>query len=81
MIEESEVRGEIQTCIDLARTIEADLAAGDRLSAARGVIALVQSYDRVMDNIRLTALALGEQEAVRNTLTPVAELLKKYRIR
>lgn len=81
MIEKSEVRDEIQTCIELARSIEADLAAGDRLAAARGVIALVQGYDRVLDNIPLTALSVGEQEAVRNALTPVAELLKKYRIR
>jgi hypothetical protein len=54
---------------------------GDRLAAARAAVELVKAYDRVLENARLVARSLPEQQRVRDRLTPVAELLRKYRLR
>ncbi len=57
------------------------MAAGERLAAARAAVELVKAYDRVLEHIRLVPLSLPEQQRVRDRLTPVAELLRKYRFR
>jgi hypothetical protein len=44
-------------------------------------VELVKAYDRVLENIRLAPLSLPEQQRVRDRLTPVTELLRKYRLR
>jgi hypothetical protein len=65
----------------MARSTSALLAGGDRLAAARAAVELVRAYDRVLENIRLIPLSLLEQQRVRDQLAPVAELLRKYRLR
>ena len=65
----------------LARSTQTLAAAGDRLATARAAVELVKAYDRVLENIRLVPLSLLEQQRVRDRLTPVAELLRKYRLR
>ena len=75
------VRDEVESCLALARSTQALVAAGDRLAAARAAVELVKAYDRVLENIRLVPLSLLEQQRVRDRLTPVAELLGKYRLR
>jgi hypothetical protein len=78
---ESDVRAEVESCLALARSTEAMLAAGERLAAARRAVDLVRAYDRVLENIRLVSFSLTEQQRVRNQLAPVKELLKRYRLR
>lgn len=75
------VREEVEGCLALARSTQTLVAAGDRLAAARAAVELVKAYDRVLENIRLVPLSLPEQQRVRDRLTPVAELLRKYRLR
>jgi hypothetical protein len=75
------IREEVESCVALARSTQALVAAGDRLTAARAAVELVKAYDRVLDKIRLVPLSLPEQQRVRDRLTPVAELLRKYRLR
>ena len=75
------VRGEVQSCLALARSTQALVAAGDRLKAARAAVELVKAYDRVLESIRLAPLSLPEQQRVRDSLAPVAELLRRYRLR
>ena len=75
------VQDEVQSCLELARSTQTLVAAGDRLAAARAAVELVKAYDRVLENIRLASLSLLEQRRARDQLTPVAELLKKYRLR
>jgi hypothetical protein len=65
----------------MARSTETLAAAGDRLAAARAAVELVKAYDRGLEHIRLVPLSLPEQQRVRDRLTPVAELLRKYRFR
>jgi len=75
------VRGEVQSCLALARSTQTLVAAGDRLKAARAAVELVKAYDRVLESIRLAPLSLPEQQRVRDSLAPVAELLRRYRLR
>jgi hypothetical protein len=75
------VPDEVESCLAQARSTQALVAAGDRLSAARAAVELVMAYDRVLENVRLVPLSLPEQQRVRDRLTPVAELLRKYRLR
>ena len=75
------VRDEVESCLALARSTETLVAAGDRLAAARAAVELVKAYDRVLENIRLVPLSPPEQQHVRDRLTPVADLLRKYRLR
>jgi hypothetical protein len=65
----------------LARWTQTAIASGERLAAARAAVELVNAYDRVLENIRLVPLSLPEQQRVRDQLTPVTELLRKYRLR
>jgi len=67
--------------VALAQSTETLVAAGDRLAAARAAVELVRAYDRVLENIRLVPLSLLEQQRARDRLSPVAELLRKYRLR
>jgi hypothetical protein len=67
--------------VALARSTGTLVAAGDRLAAARAAVELVRAYDRVLENIRLVPLSLPEQQCARDRLAPVAELLRKYRLR
>ncbi|HXM40325.1 MAG TPA: hypothetical protein VN924_03690 [Bryobacteraceae bacterium] len=75
------VPDEVDSCLELARSTQALVATGDRLIAARAAVDLVKAYDRVLENTRLVPLSLQEQQRVRDRLTPVAELLRKYRLR
>jgi hypothetical protein len=75
------VPDEVESCLALARATQALVAASDRLAAARSAVELVKAYDRVLENTRLVPLSLPEQQRVRDRLTPVAELLRKYRLR
>ena len=66
----------------LARSTQTLAAAGDRLATARAAVELVKAYDRVLEeHSALVPLSLLEQQRVRDRLTPVAELLGKYRLR
>jgi hypothetical protein len=65
----------------MARSTETLAAAGERLAAARAAVELVKAYDRVLEHIRLVPLSQPEQQRVGDRLTPVAELLRKYRFR
>jgi Tat protein secretion system quality control protein TatD with DNase activity len=83
---ESEIAGsnipdEVESCLALARATQTLVAGGDRLAAARAAVDLVKAYDRVLENIGIVPLPLAEQERVREQLAPVAELLRKYRLR
>ena len=71
----------MESCLALARSTQSLVAMGDRLAAARAAVELVKAYDRVLENARLVARSLPEQQRVRDRLTPVAELLRKYRLR
>ena len=75
------VSDEVESCLALARSTQAVAAAGERLAAARAAVELVKAYDRVLEHIRLVPLSLPEQQRVRDRLTPVADLLRKYRFR
>ncbi len=75
------VRDAVENCVAMARSTETLVAAGDRLAAARAAVELVRAYDRVLENIRLVPLSLPVQQRVRDRLAPVAELLRKYRLR
>jgi len=77
----SNLRAEVESCLALARATETLVDTGDRLAAARAAVELVRAYDKVLDSIRLVPLAIQEQQRVRDRLTPVAELLRKYRLR
>ena len=79
--DQSEVLAEVQSCVEMARAVQTQVAAGERLSAARAAVDLVRAYDRVLDNIRLTPLSVREQQGARDLLGPVTELLKRYRLR
>ena len=72
---------EVESCLALARSTQTLVTAGDRLTAARAAVDLVRAYDRVLEDIRLVPLSPEEQRRVRDRLTPVAELLRKYRLR
>ena len=74
-------RDEIESCLALARSTQSLDAAGDRLAAARAAVQLVKAYDRVLEHIRLVPLSPPEQQRVRDRLTPVAQLLRRYRFR
>jgi len=65
----------------MARSTETLLASGDRVAGARAAVELVKAYDRVLENIRLVPLSVPEQRRVRDQLMPVADLLRKYRLR
>ena len=80
-IADSHVREEVESCLALARSTQTLVAAGDRLAAARAAVDLVRAYDRVLEIVQLVPLSLPEQQHVRGRLTPVAELLRKYRLR
>jgi hypothetical protein len=75
------VSDEVESCLAQARSTRELVAVGDRLAAARAAVELVKAYDRVLENIRLVQLSLPEQQRVRDRLTPVTELLRKYRLR
>lgn len=75
------VLNEVESCLAQARSTQTLVAAGDRLAAARAAVELVKAYDRVLENIRLVPLSLPEEQRMRDRLTPVAELLRKYRLR
>ena len=75
------VPDEVESCLALARSTQSLVAMGDRLAAARAAVELVKAYDRVLENARLVARSLPEQQRVRDRLTPVAEMLRKYRLR
>jgi hypothetical protein len=75
------VPDDVVCCLALARSTQSLVAMGDRLAAARAAVELVKAYDRVLENARLVARSLPEQQRVRDRLTPVAELLRKYRLR
>ena len=75
------VPDEVESCVALARSTQTLAATGERLAAARAAVELVKAYDRVLEHIRLAPLSLQEQQHVRDRLTPVAELLRKYRFR
>jgi len=72
---------EVESCLALARSTQMLVAAGDRLTGARAAVTLVAAYDRVLENIRLVPLSPPEQRRMRDRLAPVAELLRKYRLR
>ena len=80
-IADSNVRDEVLSCLALARSTQTAVASGERLAAARAAVELVKAYDRVLENIRLVPLSLSEQQRMRDQLTPVTELLRKYRLR
>ncbi len=80
-IADAAVRDAVQNCLAMARSTETAVASGERLAAARAAVELVKAYDRVLENIRLVPLSLPEQQRVRDQLTPVAALLRKYRLR
>ena len=80
-IADSSIRDEVKSCLDLARWTQTAVASGERLAAARSAVELVKAYDRVLENIRLVPLSVPEQQCVRDRLTPVTELLRKYRLR
>jgi hypothetical protein len=71
----------VEACLTLSRTVETQVSTGERLNAARAVVALVRAYDRVLDNIRLTPISVEEQQSMRDRLGPVTQLLRKYRMR
>jgi hypothetical protein len=75
------VPDEVESCLELAHSTQTLVATGDRLAAARAAVELVKAYDRVLENTRLVPLSQQEQQRVRDRLTPVAELLRKYRLR
>jgi len=81
LVLESTVLFEVEACLTLSRTVETQVSTGERLNAARAVVALVRAYDRVLDNIRLTPLSVEEQQSMRDRLGPVTQLLRKYRMR
>ncbi len=78
---ESTVISEVQACLAQSRAVQTQVSTGERLIAARAVVELVQAYDRVLDNIRLTPLSIDEQQSMRDRLGPVTQLLRKYRLR
>jgi hypothetical protein len=78
---ESTVISEVQACLAQSRAVQTQVSTGERLIAARAVVELVQAYDRVLDNIRLTPLSVEEQQSMRDRLGPVTQLLRKYRLR
>jgi hypothetical protein len=80
-IADSNIRDEVRSCLALASWTRAAVASGERLAAARAAVDLVKAYDRVLDNIQLVPLSPPEQQRVRDRLTPVTELLRKYRLR
>ena len=80
-ISESEVLAAVQGCLAAARLVEAEVAGGERLSAARAAVELVRAYDKILDYIRLVPLSAQQQEFLRHQLAPVAELLQRYRLR
>jgi Tat protein secretion system quality control protein TatD with DNase activity len=80
-IAESNVPDEVESCLALARRTQTAAAAGERLVAARAAVELVKAYDRVLENIGVVPLSAPEQQRVRDRLTPVTELLRKYRLR
>jgi hypothetical protein len=80
-IAHSHVRDEVQSCLALARSTETAVASGERLAGARAAVELVKAYDRVLENIRLVPLSVPDQQRVRDQLTPVTRLLRKYRLR
>ena len=79
-IADSNIRAEVESCLDLARWTEEVVASGERLAAARAAVELVKAYDRVLESIQLVPLS-QEQQRARDQLAPVAGLLKKYRLR
>lgn len=81
VVPKSAVLFEVRHCLALSRTVETQVSTGERLIAARAVVALVRAYDRVLDNIRLTPLSVEEQQSMRDRLGPVTQLLKRYRMR
>jgi hypothetical protein len=81
LVLESTVISEVQACLSLSRTVQTQVSTGERLIAARAVVELVQAYDRVLDNIRLTPLSVEEQQSMRDRLGPVTQLLRRYRLR
>jgi hypothetical protein len=81
VIAKPEVRSQLRICLAAARKVEAELAAGERLGAARSVVELIRAYDRIQENIRLVPLSVQEQEFLRRRLAPVAELLRGYQLR
>ena len=78
---ESTVISEVQACLAQSRAVQTQVSTGERLIAARAVVELVQAYDRVLDNIRLTPLSVEEQQSMRDRLGPVTQLLRRYRLR
>ncbi|HTT64377.1 MAG TPA: hypothetical protein VMG35_21145 [Bryobacteraceae bacterium] len=71
----------MRSCLALARSTQATVASGERLAAARAAVELARAYDKLLENIQLVPLSRPEQERVRDQLTPVTELLRKYRLR
>jgi hypothetical protein len=80
-IADSNVQNEVRSCLELARSTEAAVTSGERLAAARSAVELVKAYDRVLEHIRLVPLSPTEQKRARDQLAPVADLLRKYRLR
>jgi hypothetical protein len=77
----SDLWNQVRACLALARWTETMVASGERVASARAAVELVRAYDRVLENIRLVPLSAPEQQGARDRLTPVMELLRKYRLR
>jgi hypothetical protein len=77
----SGIWAEVQSCLALARSTQTVVDSGERLAGARAAVELVRAYDSVLESIRLVPLSSLQQERVRDRLTPVTELLRKYRLR
>ncbi len=77
----SSVWDDVRNCLELARWTQTLVASGERLTAARAAVDLVRAYDSVLEKVRLVPLSLPELQCVRDRLAPVAELLRKYRLR
>jgi hypothetical protein len=78
---ESEVIAEIHGCLALARAAKEQVDFGERLTAARAVVELVTAYDKIQETLRLTPLSDRKRQSLENCLSPVGELLRKYRLR
>ena len=77
-IADSGLPDEVENCLALARWTQTAAASGERLAAARAAVELVKAYDRVLEDMDLSP---PEQQRVRDRLTPVTVLLRKYRLR
>jgi hypothetical protein len=78
---ESGVIAQIHGCLALARAAKEQVDFGERLTAARAVVELVVAYDKVRDTLVSIPLSDQQRKSMETWLSPVAELLRKYRLR